>query len=490
MQTHARRIIYNDDGGAVKHMQSDDIAAMLAQRIKPLIDTQVDSVYYCGHDNFYCAYYPSELEWVELIGDDGLRKAVQRGADPGRELVTCCRENGLELFWSFRMNDIHESYGGNLSAFKREHPQWLLGSKDGAYEKRSIQYGIWSSVDFEVPEIREHVVDGVREVLECYELDGVEFDYGRNASLFRPTFDERAVEQRHLDILTQLQRDLRELGRQAGSQKKGRLPIAAVVPETVELCRYVGIDIERWLEEGLVDIIIAGNGYIPFSNAAGSLIELGHRHDVAVYSRLNLNTTDRLFWRHFEAWRAAATNFLQAGADGVYLINTYDAPKEYELQASKEIGELATLAGKDKLYAVDIDFETIAYGGGDVRYYMPREHICPMAIDDCDRSVTFFVGEDLAAAHSKGLRPTILLRVRIDNADVSRVQLAFNDQPLAGGHRAAEQESEVWTEFAVAPDQVKLGINALSARLASAPQGAPGPELPLLARVELSIKYA
>jgi hypothetical protein len=40
-----------------------------------------------------------------------------------------------------------------------------------------------------------------------------------------------------------------------------------VVPETIEKARHVGIDIEKWLEEDLVDIIVAGNGYdLPPSN--------------------------------------------------------------------------------------------------------------------------------------------------------------------------------------------------------------------------------
>ena len=237
-QAKIRRLIYNDDGGAVKHMKTPDVDAMLGKRIKPLVGTEVDSVFYCGHDDFTHTFYPSSIDGVKLNGSDGLKQAFENGVAPNRELVRFCRDNELEIFWSFRMNDIHDSYSGFLGQFKLAHPEWLFGSKDVKYPERSVKAGIWSSLDYEVPQVREHIYAFIQEVCQRYDLDGLEFDYGRNASLFRPTFDGQPVEQKHLDILTEFQRRLKTMAEQIGRQRGRPLLLTASVPENIEFCKF------------------------------------------------------------------------------------------------------------------------------------------------------------------------------------------------------------------------------------------------------------
>ena len=70
-----RRIIYNDDDGEVKHMATPDIAAMLKQRVRELLGTQVDTVFFNGQQDFAKAFYDSKIEGVEVIGDAGLSAA-------------------------------------------------------------------------------------------------------------------------------------------------------------------------------------------------------------------------------------------------------------------------------------------------------------------------------------------------------------------------------------------------------------------------------
>ena len=488
-----RRIIYNDDGGVLKHMATPDVDAMLAKRIKPLVGTQVDTVFYCGHDDFAKVFYDSKIEGVEMSGSAGLRQSLKDGVDPNRELIEFCRKNRLEVLWSFRMNDIHDSYGGRLGKFKSDHPEWLLGGKDAKNDKRSVKAGTWSSLDFAVPEVRDHVAACIREVYEKYELDGAEFDYGRNASLFRPTFEERPVGPEHLAILTEFQRTLREMGREIERRRGKPFLLAAVVPETVELCRFVGMDIERWLAEGLIDMVIVGNGYVPFSvMTMRELIELGRRHRVPVYPRLNVNTGDRLFWRHIEAWRGAAMNFWHCGGDGVYLFNAYDNKNIGDshplTQPLGELGDLKTLAGLDKLFAADIDLETAGYGFGDVRFYVPRGHLVPMSLTEPGAFVHFYVGEDLRAARAAGLEPTIELRLAVAGFGAEPAPtLKLNGQPLSDGAFEADKLGSGWFTFRIDPGRVKLGVNKI--------QGQAGSQLgkdasPRLVRVELWIRYA
>ena len=490
-QTKTRRILYNDDGGAVKHMKTPEVDAMLAKRIKPLVGTHVDTVFYCGHDDFTRTFYPSSLDGVEISGGDGLRQALNSGIDPNQELVRFCRDNGLEIFWSIRMNDIHDSYGGGLGKFKRDHPEWLFGSKDVKYPDRSVKAGIWSSLDYEQPQVRDHIFAFIEEVCQRYDLDGLEFDYGRNASLFRPTFEGRHVEQKHLDILTAFQRRLRTLAEQIGRQRGRPLLLTASVPENIEFCRLVGIDIETWLAEDLLDFLVAGNGYVPFSMATRELIELGHKQGIQVYPRLDLNTGDRLFWRHTEPWRAAAVNIWHCGGDGVYLFNAYDVGDKWNKPHASsllvEMGEPESLQGTDKLYAVDVDLRTTGYGCADICYYMPRDHLVPISLAKLNDFVQFYVGEDFSAARAKGLQPRLELQIRLDGlADGSAVPpLTLNGRALSDGSERSGEDDQRWVVYVLEPEQILLGDNKIVAiRSDDLPQSSA-----TLARVMLWVRY-
>jgi len=489
-QIRHRRIIYNDDGGEVRNMRTPDIQACLAQRVVGLVGSHVDTVFYCGHDDFAKVFYKSQVPGVEFSGAAGLAQAFEQGIDPNRELIEYCRKNGMEVFWSFRMNDVHDSFDHKPGKFKREHPQWLLGKADGKYPHRSIRDCIWSSLDFAVPEVRDHVFACIAEVLGKYDVDGAEFDYGRNASLFRPTFEERPVEKEHLDTLNEFQRRLRKLGQETARKRNRPFLLAAVVPETVKHCRNVGIDVETWAREGLVDLLIAGNGYVPFSMAAIEIIELGHKHGIPVYPRLNVNTGDRLFWRHVEAWRGAAANFWQAGADGIYLFNAFDAKigNQPITEPLRELGDPQELAGMDKLYAVDLDLSKISFGFGDVYFYMPREHLLPMSLAEPGNYAQFYVGEDLASAREKGLNPRLTLRLRVDGlAGGSAPSFLLNDRQLTDGKVTERGQNQQWFEYALEPSQVLQGTNKIAGRIQKAAdaQGLP----PVLARAELWVRY-
>ena len=58
-------------------------------------------------------------------------------------------------------------------------------------------------------------------------------------------------------------------------------------PLTIDKCLHVGIDIERWLEEDLLDIMIGGGGYIPFTQPNRVFIDLAHRYNKPAYPAIN-----------------------------------------------------------------------------------------------------------------------------------------------------------------------------------------------------------
>jgi hypothetical protein len=136
----------------------------------------------------------------------------------------------------------------------------------------------------------------------------------------------------------------------------------------------VGIDIEAWLEAGLVDVLGISGGYVVFDQPVEGLIELGHRHDVPVYPCLSQSG---LVYRAPRgngevcppaAWAAAAQRCWDAGADGIYVFNLFPGPysgskdssgkgsaeaqREYARTVLRHVGSPASVRKLDALYSV------------------------------------------------------------------------------------------------------------------------------------------
>jgi hypothetical protein len=126
-----RRIIMNNDGNDTRAAATERPVTpenLLNKRTTDLVGSQVDSIFYCtGVFNYY--FHRSE-ESELLVSHEGvaeyLKLLSEMGTDPLGIMVDFCHKNDLEVFWSMRMNDTHDS--GNPLLFC----QWKAGV-DGIY---------------------------------------------------------------------------------------------------------------------------------------------------------------------------------------------------------------------------------------------------------------------------------------------------------------------------------------------------------------------
>jgi hypothetical protein len=144
-----RRIIYNNDGddiietgnhlgvisGLMQRTDGELIDDFLQARSKPLVKTQVDSIWYAT-----CMSGLTFTHQTRLGGfhNKGIPQQLieQYGRDNLQIQVDFCRQQKMEGFWSLRMNDTHDSWPGGsaflvdgLAPFKREHPECLMGER-------------------------------------------------------------------------------------------------------------------------------------------------------------------------------------------------------------------------------------------------------------------------------------------------------------------------------------------------------------------------
>jgi len=468
MKHRSRRLIYNNDGYEAENVGADTPDGFLSRRMKPALDTQVESVFFCtgattmfNHrtDKFgetYGKYITVKSGESERRYKANLEALAEAGTDPLELAIKLCKENDLEIFFSHRINDIHDSFlDWEFSTWKRDHPEYLLG-KRGDWQKfpSSNPRRRWSALDFEKQEVRDYLLAIIDDVLSRYDVDGIEIDYFRSPMFFRPNLIFQAVTAEHVEILTGFQRRVREKAYEHGNRRGRPILVATRVPMTKGKCLHVGIDIERWLKDDLLDVLTTGGGYMPFTMPTRELVELGHAHKVPVYPTISASgmkpphNTDA-------HWRAAAANAWHTGADGIVLFNTF--PSEPKHPHFTQLGDPEVFARMDKVFVMDNRPMFV----GDLRQSIPQSQILPVELDGSGRSreVVFPVGDDIAEAAKAETLAGAELRIQFDGmTSEDTIEVQLNGKTI----ETREGAEPGWTCYAAEPTQWRRGDNTFS----------------------------
>ena len=481
-----RRIVYNSDGGDMYGYDFSSVDEFLHRRTDRAIGTQVDTISYCtgvtlvySHDTDVAERYDDLMDALGKTGvqADRWRKNMsvlrEAGLDQLSATVQRAHAAGLEIFWSHRINDTHDSvpeWDHLLAMWKRRHPEFLMGVPGDTekYPQTSPRYW-WSTLDFEKREVRDYLFRITEEICQRYDVDGVEIDYFRYPMFFRPNLDGDPATQDQLDLLTEFQHSIRQMAEREGERRGRPILVAARVPVSVQACRNVGIDIERWLNDDLVDILFLGNGFAWPNVPADKLINVAGRHDVPVFPCLKWSG----YGSHtVETFRAAAANAWHAGADGIYFFNIDIFPDTLRPRSFTEVGDREMLASLDKLFAAT-DFAPYLHMLRD-----PGERHCGLA-EVLSRSmslpadlppggepriVTLQIGDDLASSSERGILAGATLRIRFsDPALLDATEIALNNNVLTPASKDIEQRMLL---FDPKPSWFCAGINEVSVRVA------------------------
>jgi len=213
------------------------------------------------------------------------------------------------------------------SKFYRDHPEWRAYDRDGTPAMR---------MSYAVPEVREHIYGMLREVL-AYKPDGIEIIYFRGLPLilWEDAFSKRFKEKYGVDakqvpendprlyelrgeIMTGFMRDVRKLLDDVQKEQGRKEPYeltASVVHTELDNRKY-GLDVERWVKEGLVDKI----GIFP----AAFHTDTSKPVDLAWFAKITKGTKTGFYpmmigWR-MSSYEEAMTNAKKAydsGAEGL-----------------------------------------------------------------------------------------------------------------------------------------------------------------------------
>lgn len=443
-----RRIIVNNDGNEpVMILKRPSAEELLALRCAPLVGTQVDSIFYCTWSSGFglFTHFTKQGQIFTSREDRHLNNQmsalVEANIDPLRAMLDFAHSHGLEFFWSMRMNDNHDGYTDKYgpalfeaNQLKVAHPEYLLGTRG-----QTLPYGSWSAVNYALPEICELAFRYIEEVCCGYDVDGVELDFFRHPVFFPSTTRGEPATDEEIEMMTQLLRRIRTMS-EAECHRRGRpLLIAVRVPDSAAYARTIGLDLEGWLAEDLVDLLIVG-GYFQLNDWEQS-VTLARKYGVKIYASLDDARTpdpdgNKPSKRMTDpAYRGRAAVAWAAGVDGLYFFNQFNPRRSIW----KEVGDPEGIARLDKDYFASV----LGQGNTPMRSNLPLEKFRDMEMLAPDSPRSLLPGNRECAiiclAESRAAEEGQIssLRLRMENLEVvpEDLEVNWNGVPLRNGVR-------------------------------------------------------
>lgn len=288
-------------------------------------------------ETFYSDYDPVKGEDQPAMwrrhGARNLWLLAQRGIDHHARWLSRCKHHGIEGWLSMRMNDCHglKEYCEDQQGVPQTHwtRHWPSSWWRNHPELRRAPYRAersWEgALDYTHQSVRQHHMVLIRELLERYDMFGLELDWMRWGMMFAP-----GKEQAGLEILTQFMRQTRELANESARRVGHPVQLAVRLPGEPYSCLALGYDILRWADEGLIDMVILssflGNANFDYPldiwrRLLGSKIKLIANVEpiASAYPGVREMSHSRVISNAITM--GAAASAIHRGVDGIHLFN-------------------------------------------------------------------------------------------------------------------------------------------------------------------------
>lgn len=429
-----RRLIFNNDSGGDARVPAAPTLtpeAFLAPRIAPLAGSQVDAIALdttagtfgtFGHRTKVAEMFTTrEGRYRYNILPDFLKLDT----DPLSETIKFARHHKLEVLWVQRMDDTHDASNPILfPAFKREHPEFLFGTPENP-----PKHGKWSGIDYAEPAVRDLAFAIVAEVAENYDVDGIELDFWRHPVFFKRSAQGEALRTEDRTLMTDIIRRIRFKLDEVGRTRGKHLLLNIKYPDSVGYCLKIGLDLEQWLKEDLVDVLVPG-GYFQL-NPWQTSVELGKKYAVPVWACLAESRVrdprGNTARKSAAALRARAAAAWTAGVDAIEMFNHFDPHQSYW----HELGSPDSLRNLPKTYFVSVQGEGSTQSWVPSKDYITLPSLTPdePEIIPAGGAVTYdvYLGDDLRK--SSPLKPRLRIQLS-DTKGTTAVKLRWHGATL------------------------------------------------------------
>jgi hypothetical protein len=281
---------------------------------------------------------------IELTGHaaNWVRNALalhEKGLNPYAFWLDYARTKGVSPWLSMRMNDIHSvDQPGNFmhSDFWRANPNC---------RRVPYRFARWqdAALDYGCAAVRERALAQVSELLEAFDLDGLELDWMRFGYHFRPGQEAAGRE-----LLTAFVCEVRRQAQLAAERLGHPVRLGVRVPANPEWAAELGMDAVAWAQASLVDMVVPTAFWATTDYAMP--IRLWRR---LLPERVTLAAGLELLTRAYPAAPPVrstaamvfgyAANYLWQGADRIYLFNHMDSETAVEKEEDRQ--RIQTMAG-------------------------------------------------------------------------------------------------------------------------------------------------
>ena len=356
------------------------------------------------------------------------RLMIESGTDPLMLVCEHAQRRGFQFIPSLLLNMVHTPHDRitncRVADFTTEHPEWQVGDEP---EFPEAQYDNPNRLSFAVPEVRENRLAVIAELLRDYPTDGIEL----NMRDYAP-FIGRGEVAEHTETMTAWMRDIRRLCDEAaaaqGRDKRLVIRIGATLPGN----RAMGMDVESWLKEGIVDTVIAMQVVGGFENDTSGLREVvaaARGTDVRVLAGMESTNSPEL---PRPVVTAAASNAYAAGAGGVHFHTYYPMPKRYPYDDAatgrlRYMGHPDLLGNLDKTYRLGIPVHANSAPACGLEEQLPAELTHGHPALEC----TLEVSDDVAGRSEIGELWSCELRVLLQHLTYEdAIRLTWNGEEI------------------------------------------------------------
>ncbi len=418
-------------------------------------------------------------EWMAYTTLRNLRKS---GKDPLEIVCRRCHEREMDCYASLRMNDGHFLFedppGQPRGPFEAFHPSQLWNHRRGpgespltpAFWREHPAFRIgeaWEGspfaahlFDYAHEEVRERQLGIVRELAGACDIDGIELDFMRSPYFFKPGQTETG--KGHMNRLV---REARGILDEAGRAKGRGLGLCARCPTSLEGCARIGLDVETWVEEAWIDLLVPSPSRLNrFEIDLRPMVELARGRPCRVLLGMDtglkaLSWEEVRAWKRrdekeeddsfaelrekrdgklgvpegipIESWRALASNAYADGVDGIYLFNLWDQVARHGRHADgavlNDVRNDASLAEKDKLYALDFEASVSDHSSA----HLGEKGSLPVVLKEGETNrLRMRIADDLSSVDARLILEVRLHLLFVHLTPLDRIRLEMNGEDL------------------------------------------------------------
>ncbi|MCE2397097.1 hypothetical protein J4G02_21505, partial [Candidatus Poribacteria bacterium] len=257
-----------------------------------------------------------------------------------------------------------------------------------------------------------------------------------------------------------------------------QLNLAVRVPPTLADSERIGLDAEVWMREGIVDMLIAGGGFIPFEMPISDWVKTAHGTGCKIYGcfeglRPLLNE---------EMLKALALRYWEAGVDGLYFFNYYSMSNDWKRNILNQLADPTVLRRLNKCYELDHSnrHQPTSQLGYSFLNAIPAAQL-PVQFNQTfnDRAVSLRleIADDLESAAADGAlnRCTLALGFEgLTDADAFEIRLNRTPIPWNTGQAASDNLTRVeyeqgWNQYPSRTQEVSIPGDAIEFDIGNPP---------------------